>query len=80
MSNYLTPGIYVEEVSSGTRSIQGVGTTTAAFVGRAPLADARLTQYQAVHHSRSHPQKGSPESQPAPQGNPECPQDLAVRL
>ncbi|XXF77106.1 phage tail sheath subtilisin-like domain-containing protein [Myxococcaceae bacterium GXIMD 01537] len=42
MPNYLTPGIYMEEVSTGTRSIQGVGTTTAAFVGRAPNPGARL--------------------------------------
>lgn len=36
MPNYLTPGIYVEEVSSGTKPIEMVGTSTAAFVGRAP--------------------------------------------
>ena len=36
-TNYLTPGIYVEEVSQGKHSIQGVGTTTAAFVGPAPV-------------------------------------------
>jgi hypothetical protein len=30
---YLSPGVYVEEVSSGARPIQGVGTSTAAFVG-----------------------------------------------
>jgi carbon monoxide dehydrogenase subunit G len=28
-----TPGVYVEEVSSGARPIEGVGTSTAAFVG-----------------------------------------------
>ncbi|MDY7227266.1 phage tail sheath family protein [Hyalangium rubrum] len=49
MPNYLTPGIYVEEVSTGSRSIQGVGTTTAAFVGRAPLADARLHEAVAIN-------------------------------
>ncbi len=49
MPNYLTPGIYVEEVSRGTRSIQGVGTTTAAFVGRAPHAEARLHEAVAIN-------------------------------
>ena len=33
MSNYFTPGIYVEEVPSGPRPIQAVGTSTAGFVG-----------------------------------------------
>lgn len=49
MPNYLTPGIYVEEVSMGTRSIQGVGTTTAAFVGRAPNPEARLNEAVAIN-------------------------------
>ena len=29
------PGVYVEEVSSGARPIEGVGTAVAAFVGLA---------------------------------------------
>jgi hypothetical protein len=33
---YLTPGVYVEPVSSGSKPIEGVGTSTAAFVGLAP--------------------------------------------
>lgn len=49
MPNYLTPGIYVEEVSTGTRSIPGVGTTTAAFVGQAPLGEARLHEAVAIN-------------------------------
>lgn len=32
MPQYLTPGVYVEEIA-GPRSIEGVGTSTAAFVG-----------------------------------------------
>lgn len=32
---YLSPGVYVEEVSSGARPIEGVGTAIAAFVGLA---------------------------------------------
>lgn len=30
---YLTPGVYIEEVPSGSRPIQGVGTAVAAFIG-----------------------------------------------
>jgi phage tail sheath protein FI len=33
---YLSPGVYVEEVDSGSRPIEGVGTSIAAFVGFAP--------------------------------------------
>jgi hypothetical protein len=47
--NYLTPGIYIEETETGTRSIQGVGTTTAAFVGRAPNPRARLHEAVAIN-------------------------------
>ena len=30
---YLSPGVYMEEVSSGSKPIEGVGTAVAAFVG-----------------------------------------------
>lgn len=33
MPSYLTPGVYMEEVQSGARPIEGVGTAVAAFVG-----------------------------------------------
>ncbi|MET9274187.1 phage tail sheath family protein [Kribbella sp. NPDC003557] len=33
MASYLSPGVYVEEVSSGSKPIEGVGTAVAAFVG-----------------------------------------------
>jgi Bacteriophage tail sheath protein len=33
MPQYLSPGVYVEEVQSGARPIEGVGTAVAAFVG-----------------------------------------------
>ena len=36
MPTYLTPGVYVEEVSSGSKPIEGVGTSVAAFVGLLP--------------------------------------------
>ena len=35
MAERLTPGVYVEEIPGGVRPIQGVGTSTAAFVGQA---------------------------------------------
>ncbi|MFD4577387.1 phage tail sheath family protein [Streptomyces sp. NPDC058417] len=52
MPTYLTPGVFVEETSSGIRPIQGVGTATAAFIGfteKGPVDEAVLvtnwTQY-----------------------------------
>lgn len=35
MPEYLTPGVYVEEIESGSKPIEGVGTNTCAFVGYA---------------------------------------------
>jgi len=34
MPEYLSPGVYVEEVPSGANAIEGVSTSTAAFIGR----------------------------------------------
>ncbi|MFF8018631.1 phage tail sheath subtilisin-like domain-containing protein [Streptomyces sp. NPDC007929] len=55
MPNYLTPGVFVEETSSGIKPIQGVGTATAAFIGfteKGPVDEAVLvtswTQYTNV--------------------------------
>ncbi len=36
MSQYLSPGVYVEEVPPSARPIAGVGTSTAGFIGVAP--------------------------------------------
>ncbi len=36
MPSYLTPGVYVEEVPSASKPIEGVGTSVAAFVGLVP--------------------------------------------
>src|SRR5438067_4732171 len=33
MPEYLSPGVYIQEVDSGPRPIEGVGTAMAAFVG-----------------------------------------------
>src|SRR3954468_23314395 len=35
MPTYLSPGVYVEEIPSGARPLEGVGTAVAAFVGLA---------------------------------------------
>lgn len=40
MPEYLSPGVYVQEVNSGPRPIEGVGTAMAAFVGFAPTGPA----------------------------------------
>ena len=42
MPTYLSPGVYVEEVSSGSKPIEGVGTAIAAFIGMAPKGPANL--------------------------------------
>ncbi|WP_199442201.1 phage tail sheath family protein [Umezawaea beigongshangensis] len=53
MPSYLSPGVYVEEVQTGARPIEGVGTAVAAFVGFAesgpfhePLLVTSWDQYQ----------------------------------
>lgn len=43
-TSYLTPGVYVEEVDKGSKPIEGVGTSLAAFVGfaeRGPINEPR---------------------------------------
>jgi len=47
-TSYLTPGIYVEEVPSGPRPIEAVGTSTVGFVGVAPDANAHVNEAVAV--------------------------------
>jgi phage tail sheath protein FI len=37
MPTYLTPGVYVEEIPSASKPIEGVSTSVAAFVGIAPF-------------------------------------------
>lgn len=44
MPEYLSPGVYVEEVDKGPRPIEGVGTACAAFVGFAPAGPANYPQ------------------------------------
>jgi hypothetical protein len=49
MAEYLSPGVYVEEVSTGPRPIEGVSTSTAGFVGqteRGPTTPRLVTSWQ----------------------------------
>lgn len=50
MANYITPDIYIEEVSGGARPIQAVGTSTAGFVGEAPDATQRVNEAVAINN------------------------------
>src|SRR5262245_878963 len=52
----LHPGVYIQEISSGVRPIEGVSTSTTAFLGKAemgPLDRALMvtsfTEFQAVY-------------------------------
>lgn len=52
MPEYLSPGVYIQEVDEGPRPIEGVGTATAAFVGfsasgpaNRPILITNWTQY-----------------------------------
>ena len=54
-SSYLSPGVYMEEVSSGSRPIEAVGTAVAAFVGFAetgplnePVLVTNWTQFKGT--------------------------------
>lgn len=44
-ASFLSPGVYVREISNGARSIQGVGTSVAGFIGlsdKGPIGKPRL--------------------------------------
>ncbi|MCF8111186.1 MAG: phage tail sheath subtilisin-like domain-containing protein [Desulfobacteraceae bacterium] len=47
-TSYRTPGIYMEEVPSGPRPIEAVGTSTVGFVGIAPDAGAHVNKAIAI--------------------------------
>ncbi len=40
MAEYLSPGVYIEEIDNSPRSIEGVGTSTAGFIGLAAKGQA----------------------------------------
>jgi uncharacterized protein len=49
MPEYLRPGVYIEEIERGPRPIEGVPTSTAAFLGaaeRGPLKPMMVTSYK----------------------------------
>jgi phage tail sheath protein FI len=50
LSVYHAPGIYMEEIPSGARPIQAVGTSTAAFVGVAPNRNAYKNEVRAINN------------------------------
>src|SRR5690349_7049490 len=48
MPEYLTPGVYIEEIERGPKPIEGVPTSTAAFIGeteRGPIRPRLVTSY-----------------------------------
>jgi Bacteriophage tail sheath protein len=65
MPTYLTPGVYVEEIPSQSKPIEGVGTSTAAFVGLAPGGPVNLpmrisnwTQFARIYGDPANPDNG----------------------
>ena len=49
MAEYLHPGVYIEEIERGPRPIEGVPTSTAAFLGeaeRGPVTPTLVTSYK----------------------------------
>jgi len=59
---YLHPGVYIEEIPSGSKPIEGVGTSTAAFIGyttKGPIGEPELiskwddydTQYGGIRNT-----------------------------
>jgi len=50
MPNYLAPGVYIEEVPSGSRPIEAVGTSTAGLVGVAPNAGAFPNEARGINN------------------------------
>ncbi|HUA07339.1 MAG TPA: phage tail sheath subtilisin-like domain-containing protein [Solirubrobacteraceae bacterium] len=65
MPTYLTPGVYVEEVSSGKKPIEGVGTAVAAFVGLAPggpvnvpMQVSNWSQFARIYGDTANPDNG----------------------
>jgi phage tail sheath protein FI len=65
MPTYLTPGVYVEEVSSGSKPIEGVGTAVAAFIGltpggpvNKPMRISNWTQFANLYGDPENPDNG----------------------
>src|SRR4051812_14692283 len=65
MPTYLTPGVYVEEVPSANKPIEGVSTSIAAFVGLAPggpvntpMRISNWTQFSRIYGDSENPDNG----------------------
>ncbi len=65
MPTYLTPGVYVEEIPSSNKPIEGVGTAVAAFVGLAPggpintpMRISNWTQFAKIYGDPVNPDNG----------------------
>src|SRR5437588_11303553 len=65
MPTYLTPGVYVEEVPSASKPIEGVGTSIAAFGGRTPggpintpMRISNWTQFAKLFSDPANPDNG----------------------
>src|SRR3954449_3527854 len=65
MPTYLTPGVYVEEVPSASKPIEGVSTSVAAFVGLAPggpvntpMRISNWTQFSKIFGDPNEPDNG----------------------
>ena len=50
--SYASPGVYVEEVDKGTKPIEAVGTSTAAFIGMTAEA-SRAYMMELLERMRS---------------------------
>jgi Bacteriophage tail sheath protein len=64
-TSYLTPGVYVEEIPSANKPIEGVGTAVAAFVGLAPggptntpMRISNWTQFAKIFGDQQNPDNG----------------------
>jgi uncharacterized protein len=65
MPNYLTPGVYVEEIPAQSKPIEGVATSIAAFVGLAPggpvntpMRISNWTQFAKLYGDPNNPDNG----------------------
>ncbi len=65
MPVYMTPGVYVEEVASQSKPIEGVGTSVASFVGIAPggpvntpMRVSNWTEFSRIYSDPKHPENG----------------------
>src|ERR1044071_460447 len=71
MAEYLTPGVYMEEVNSGPRPIEAVGTAMAAFVGFAP--DGPINEPTLVTNWSQYVEKFGAEEKLTRRRNPHMP-------